>query len=288
MLRFVAGIFVTAALSSSAFSQEDVTFPTAPSKRFPDAVQVEAILTLPPKSAGKVPAVVLIHTGGGYDSSHYEYYGVPLRDAGIATFGVILFRAGFHLPSVFLPHAFGALKYLASHPRIDPDRIGIMGFSLGGHLSLFTASASLASEHLGGGGPRFAAHMPFYPTCWIQNRVLASPSPTLKLGPDTYASLTGAPIHMLVGGIDQLEDPDGCQKFVEAFSPDARKAIALTVLPNGTHNWDAGRSYTYFDRIGCKGKGCNRNVVFDRDTAQKGRQIAVEFFTSHLLRPDKR
>lgn len=233
MFRSLASFLVVAALSSSAFAQQEVTCPTAPSERLPFAEEVEAILTLPSNAAGKVPAVVLIHTGGGYSHEHYEFYGPALREAGIATLGLILYRGPkAHVPSDFLPHAFGALKYLSAHPNIDAGRIGIMGFSLGGLLSMYTASASLASEHLGGGS-RFAAHMPVYPACWVHD-ANARASRKLKLA-GAYARLTGAPVHILAGGKDQHDDPDTCQKFIEALSPDARRFVTLTVFPNATH-----------------------------------------------------
>lgn len=292
MLRLLAGFLVLTALCSNAFSEQEVTFPTVPSERLPHAGQVEAILTLPPKAVGKVPAVVLIHAGVGFlGSDHYEYYGVPLREVGIATLGLILFRAGSrpfqsHVPSDFLPHAFGALKYLAAHPNIDADRIGIMGFSLGGVLSMYTASASLASEHLGSSGPKFAAHVPIYPACWL-HEANARGSRKLKMA-GAYASLTGAAVHILAGAKDQHDDPDTCQKFIEALSPVARKSVALTIFPQATHVWDVGRSYRYFDRQACKGKGCDVDVVFDRDATQKGRQVVVEFFSSILLGAEKR
>lgn len=257
MLRFLAAFLALAAFSSNAFSQQEVTFPTVPSERMPYAGQVEAILTLPPNATGKVPAVVLIHAGNGFfNSDQYEYYGSPLRQAGIATLGLILFRQGSrpfqsHVPSDFLPHAFGALKYLATHPNIDPGRIGTMGFSLGGVLSMYTASVSLASEHLVG-GPRFAAHVPIYPACWL-HEANARGSQKLKLA-GAYTALTGAPVHILAGAKDQHDDPDTCQKFIEALSPQARKSVALTIFPNATHVWDAARSYSYFDRFACKGK----------------------------------
>ncbi len=291
MIRFVAHVLVLSAMSCNAFSQHDVTFPTAPSERLPYSRQVEATLTLPPKASGKVPAVVLIHAGGGFtNSNQYEFYGARLREAGIATLGVVLFRSGSrpfqsHVASDFLPHAFGALKYLAAHPDIDATRVGIMGFSLGGILSMYTASASLTTEHLGE-GPRFAAHVPVYPVCWLHN---ANARASRKLNmTGAYAKLTGAPIHILGGAKDQLDDPDTCQKFIEALSPEARKSVTLTMFQNGTHLWDVGRNYRYFDHAGCNGKGCDIDVVFDSDTTQKGRQIVVEFFTSNLLQAEKR
>ncbi len=291
MFRLLAGSVLAVALSSSAFSQQAVTFPTIPSQRLPHAGQAEAILTLPPQAEGRVPAVVVIHDYGGYAGPHqYEYYGAALREAGIATLGLILFPRGSKQmqsqpPSYFLGHAFGAIKYLSSLSNINPDRIGIMGFSLGGVLSMYTASAVLASEHLGS-GRRFAAHVPLYPACWVHEANARAAQKLTLAG--AYARLTGAPIHILAGAKDQLDDPDTCHKFIEALSLDARKSVVLTMFPSATHNWDVGRSYRYFDRYACKGKGCDVDVVFDTDTSLKGRQIVVEFFSSHLLQAARR
>jgi len=291
MTRYLASFLVFATLSSGALPQQEVTFPQAPSERLPVwrgyGEQVNAILSLPTNAAEKVPAVVLIHTRGGYDSRHYEFYGAALRQAGIATLSLILFHTGpRHLPSDLVPHAFGALKYLASHPRIDPSRIGIMGFSMGGILAMYTASAMLASEHLGS-GPRFAAHVPFYPVCWIHEETARGSERTKRLA-NAYASLTGAPVHILAGGKDQWDDPDSCQKFLEALAPDARKSVVLTFYPDATHGWDLGQNSRYFGPAACKGRGCQVDNVYDPDTAQKGRQVVVEFFSLILLRAQKK
>jgi dienelactone hydrolase len=45
-----------------------------------------------------------------------------------------------------LPDAFGALRFLSSLPLIDPARIGITGSSLGGAVSMLTASKPLAGS----------------------------------------------------------------------------------------------------------------------------------------------
>lgn len=288
MLRCMAWSLVFSALALDAVSQQEVTFPQVPSERLPVwrgyGEQVEAVLSLPSNSAGKLPAVVLIHSAGGHDEAQYDFYGAELRKAGIATLGLILFRvpSRAHLPSDLVPHAFGALKFLAGHPRIDPDRIGIAGFSLGGILAMYTASSMLAAEHLGS-GPRFAAHVPVYPVCWVHEGV-ARGAERQKRVANAYTRLTGAPVHILAGGRDQLDDPDGCDRFLDALSPEARKSVTLTVYPEATHNWDGGRSYRYFDRAGCKGKGCQVDVVSSMDIAEKGRQAMVDFLVATLGR----
>ena len=50
-------------------------------------------------------------------------------------------------------------------PEIDPARIGIIGFSWGGVVTLLSATRRVA-DALSGDGPAFAAHAAFYPVCW--------------------------------------------------------------------------------------------------------------------------
>jgi dienelactone hydrolase len=268
-------------------SPQEVKFPQAPSERLPIwrgyGDQVNAILTLPSNATGKVPAVVMIHTRGGYDSTQYDFYGAALREKGIATLGLVLFRSGpTHQPSDLVPHAFGALKYLASRPDIDPNRIGIMGFSLGGILTVLTASEMLASEHMGN-GPRFAAHAAFYPVCWIHEEIVRN-TPRMNRVPDAYTRLTGSPVHILAGGKDRWDDPDSCQKFLRALAPEARKSVALTFYPDATHQWDRVVVGRYFGAAACRGQGCNVEDTYDPATAEKGKQVVLEFFTAILLR----
>lgn len=275
------------AVSSIAFAQQEVTFPAAKAARAQFDGEVEAILRMPQSLAGKVPAIVFIHTAGGFleDRSVYDFYAQPLRDAGVATLYVSLFRSATDkFPSYFVPHAFGALNYLASHPQIDQERIGIMGISLGGILSLYAASASLTSE-FASPGRRFAAHVAIYPVCWIHETVARGNEQSRKALGEPYKQLTGAPIHILAGERDELEEPDSCQKFLNVLSLDARSSIGLTVYPGATHAWDKGKSFRYFDR-GCRtdppGRGCYVTVEFNPEVTAKGRQFATDFFLKHL------
>ena len=85
--------------------------------------------------------VILIHGTAGPDS-RYEFHRPELLGSGIATFEVDfksnVFKGNSDRPPMkaFHPWAFGALEALRSNPRVDPHRIAIMGFSLGGHVSV--------------------------------------------------------------------------------------------------------------------------------------------------------
>src|SRR5437899_3161608 len=98
-----------------------------------------------PSGAGPFPAVILAHGCGGIGVVQTAWAQV-LRQWGYATFVVDSFR-GRGLAEVCtsaatltgiqrIPDAYGALRVLATHPRIDARRVALMGFSHGGSLPL--------------------------------------------------------------------------------------------------------------------------------------------------------
>jgi len=128
-------------------------------------------LMMPPGSATKVPAVLLVHGSGGIYPALADFWGKRFNEQGIAVFIIDIFGArGVKstaddqslVPfSADIADAFAALNLLASHPRIDRDRIVIMGFSRGGIAAWRTAVNKIAAG-LGTDGLRFAAHIPVY------------------------------------------------------------------------------------------------------------------------------
>jgi dienelactone hydrolase len=136
--------------------------------------QLSGTLTLPSNNKGLVPLVVLVHGSAGV-YSRYAFHKPALLEAGIGTFEVdfkknVFIGASDRLPiSTYQPWAFGAFKALRAHPLIDTNRIAIMGFSLGGHLSVSVASKNVVERWLGPDQPGFAAHVGFYPVCqWLE------------------------------------------------------------------------------------------------------------------------
>ena len=125
-----------------------VTFPGAVAKGYSAVSEVKGDLELAEaKVRGKLPVVLVLHGSGGIDGRG-EFHRKTLNAAGIGTLEIFMFsrsnrpRAGTREN---FTHMYGALKYLASRPEIEPRRIGVMGFSWGGGLSLAAASDSLLS-----------------------------------------------------------------------------------------------------------------------------------------------
>ena len=103
-------------------------------------------------------AAVVICPGGGYRDLSMENEGSLvaqwMNTHGVAAF-VLKYRLGprYHHPAP-LDDAQHALRYVRLHAdefRIRPDRVGIMGFSAGGHL------ASTAGTHFDAGKPDAAS-----------------------------------------------------------------------------------------------------------------------------------
>jgi acetyl esterase/lipase len=127
----------------------------------PGALGTEAVdvptLTLYPAPADKATgAAVLVCPGGGYGAlADHEGHPVAqwLNSVGV-TAAVLKYRLGprYHHPAPLQDAARGlrTLRARAAEWKINPERIGILGFSAGGHL------ASSLSTHFEDGAPTAA------------------------------------------------------------------------------------------------------------------------------------
>ena len=113
---------------------------------------------LPRNTAGAMTAVIVL-PGGGYRALAMNHEGRQvanyLNAAGIAAF-VVKYRLGprYHHP-IEMGDAQRAIRIVRSHAsdwHIDPARIGIMGFSAGGHLAA-TVSTHFDSGDKSAGDP---------------------------------------------------------------------------------------------------------------------------------------
>ncbi len=137
-----------------------------------DSVTIKAFLTLPDHVQGQVPAMVVVHGSGGVTDSREGEWARRLKEIGVAALVIDSFgprgisetatdqsKLSF---SVNVADALNALKALASDPRIDKNRIGIIGFSKGGSVALVTAlevvRKSIITDSL-----MFAIHVSLYP-----------------------------------------------------------------------------------------------------------------------------
>lgn len=242
---------------------------------------VSGQLRLPAGADGKLAAVVMVHGSSGVDSRG-AYHAGALNGVGIATFEIDLWGArGLSggaagrprgVPET-LPDAYGALKYLAGRPEIDPARIGIMGFSWGGAVSMLTATREYTRAYLGpdlkGPDLQFAAHAPFYPVCWAYNRLPGY----------TFGDLTGAPVLIQAAELDAYDDPDSCPQLVADLPETDRRLVSVKIHPGATHAFDRLEpAIRVNDPFSHKGEGGEVSFTPSPRAAARSRAAALQFF----------
>jgi len=233
----------------------------------PASKHFSGTLTLPKNNKKSVPVVVLVHGSAGVDS-RYAFHRPALLEAGIGTFEVD-FKTGVFTSlsdrppiTTFEPWAFDALKALRSHPRVAGKRIAVMGFSLGGHLSVSVASRKVVTQWLAPNEPGFIAHVGFYPVCkWLK-----------KQFDETGA--TGAPILILTGAKDSWGDGDTCKGFCDWLSGLQPNNLSLTIYPNAHHGFDREGSWKGYAPFA---KNKTAILQWDVEAAHDSRNRAVAF-----------
>ena len=200
------------------------------------SVKISGKLIFPKKeSTGSLPAVVLLHGSGG-PRIGVKYWSKVLQKIGIVTFIVDSNSArGCPLDSKsrcknYAEHqgmgniidAYRALELLSTHPQIDPNRIALMGFSVGGKATLY-ASVKRFQKMWGTPGLEFAAYIPFYPACNITF--------------DHDEQISDKPIRIFYGEVDEWSSPIPCQEYVDRLRK-AGKDATITIYPEAHHNFD--------------------------------------------------
>jgi carboxymethylenebutenolidase len=112
--------------------------------------------------------------------------------------------------------AYGALKYLQGRRDIDPNRIGVQGWSNGGMTVLVTMS-----DH--GAGRGFKAALAEYPGCGMD---------AVKGEYKPYA-----PLFMMVASADEEVSPKICQSFADRAKKRGAD-LQILVYDGAEHNFD--------------------------------------------------
>ena len=181
----------------------------------------------------RVPAVVFLHGDAGALSNQPVWID-KLVATGIAVFTVdsftgraavgqqpsIMIEGRLPTPLMRVPDAHRAFELLARHPRIDPQRIGLMGVSSGARTTLYVATRRFAADGWSG---RYAGFVALYPPC------------NLRLNGET--DVTG-PIRIHHGAADIVARPEFCRAYVERLKEAGRDA-ELYEYPEARHGYDS-------------------------------------------------
>lgn len=284
------------AVSFVQFSSPNLTAPGTP-------LTVQGKLSVPRQrgwhSQRKLPAVVILHGSAGIDARG-DFYEAALNDAGIATLQIDMWQArGYTAPGqrpaapiLTYPDAFSALQFLAQQPGIDGARVGVLGFSWGGLVSMGTAERLYAGQF--GGGRTFKAHVAHYPVCYAWNNapLLAAVRSTPAQYGVQWLALTGAPVLIQVGTKDDYDNSaKPCQDLAAAAnaSNGSNSLVRVVAYPDATHGWDRLMvPMTVNDPFANQGSffstGVPPAVKFTPDAAQayQSRARVVRFFERQL------
>jgi dienelactone hydrolase len=185
------------------------------------------------QGSGKLPVVVLMHGSSGVGAG-MEPWVHNFNAMGISTFVIDGF-SGRGLTVVgpnqallgrlnLIVDIYHSLEILGKHPRVDPDKIVLMGFSRGGQAALY-ASLDRFNKLWNKSGVQFAAYIPFYPDCST-----------------TYATDTevaARPIRIFHGTLDDYNPVASCKAYVARLQ-EAKRDVVLTEYPDSQHGFDAG------------------------------------------------
>lgn len=183
------------------------------------------------QGTGRLPVVVMIHGSGGVDA-RAETWSRQFHEMGVSTFVLDGFT-GRGLTAVstdqallgrlnLIVDAYRALDMLAKHPRVDPSRVVLMGFSRGGQSTLY-ASVKRFHRLWNKSGIEFAAYLPFYPDC----------STTFL----TDIDVADRPIRIFQGTPDDANPVAPCKAYVGKLRA-AGRDVQLTEYPNAHHSFD--------------------------------------------------
>ncbi len=188
-------------------------------------------LRIPRPGPARLPAVLLAHGSNGI-GGNVDSWSQELNKMGVATFLLDCFT-GRGIADVItdqkqlgrltmINDAYRALELLGSHPRIDPSRIGIMGFSSGGQVALYASLKRFQRMHAPS-NVWFAVHVALYPTC---NTTFIDDG-----------DVSDRPIRLFHGASDDYASIVPCQAYVKRLQK-AGRDVQLTEYRDASHMFD--------------------------------------------------
>lgn len=190
---------------------------------------------------GKVPAVVFAHGSEGTAARYYDFWAKELTRNGYAVFIVDSFKPrGINTTTGSamlnwniagnLSDNVHALKLLATHPKIDANRIFAMGWSLGGGVVQDTAFPAMSRTILQGSTAKWAGSIALYGGCNIVRRT-------------DQNGANAAPLLFLLGELDDNTPAAYCVSYAKSLQA-AGNPVSYKVYPGAYHDWDTDFNMT--------------------------------------------
>jgi dienelactone hydrolase len=186
-----------------------------------------------PEADGPVPCMVILTSSAGVQRHREHFYAQVLNEAGVAALIVDSFTgrgvrrtvADQTLVSAAQMEgdAFAALALLRADPRIDPERIGIMGVSKGGGASL-NAAIAVRQRWRGGFPHLFDLHVAICPGATAQHR-----------DPTTH----GKPMFFMLAARDDYTPALLAVEYAERMRAAGNGRIKVKVYGNAHHGWES-------------------------------------------------
>ena len=243
---------------------------------------VAAKLNYPLESANGA-AVLIVHGSAGVDSRG-ALHAKSLNAAGFVTLEVDLWAARGWLGTSFgrpagvpetLPDVFAALQFLVDLPGVDANRIGLVGFSWGGVVTMLSRGRAYLEKF--SGGHEFAANVAFYPVCWLYNTV---PGYELQDVIDT-------PLLILTGELDDYDTPTSCTQWRAGLAEPDRDKVEIVVFPGSYHGFDtAAERVVVTDPFSHQGQGGQVVMQANERSREQSDRLMGEFFSAKLESDD--
>ena len=240
-------VLLAAGISTASAQVVRVEIYAVPSVTMPDQdflngrkdgkpVMLAGELRIPRPGTDRLPAVVLLHGSGGVGVNVLDWE-QELNSQGVATFVLDAFSGrgivqtstnqGLLGRLAMTYDAYRALEVIEKHPRIDAQRIAVMGFSRGGQAALYASMKRFQRMHGPASGQDFAAYLPFYASCGTRFIDDEAVSPN--------------PIRLFHGAADNYVQVAPCRGYVARLKAKGAN-VALTEYAGAHHVFD-GRSF---------------------------------------------
>jgi dienelactone hydrolase len=166
--------------------------------------------------------------------------------------------------------AFAALKELRKLPSVDPDHIGIMGFSLGGNIVLRTAIETNV-RHWMGADKGFVAFAMFYPVC----------NHFTKEFEESGSKLAGGPMIIFYGTEDSYGEGNAVPELKSLLAKKYNFQLITVEYEGATHAFNLnGPEMNLFDPAA---KGMRAHIKWDPEATNDSVTKVAAFLRENLV-----